>query len=302
MGRTTHIMAVSAARGLLAALTRTLEKTPSVRVTPCDGVERALEVLDELRPTLLIVDLELPAGEAGEFLEEVKRRGHSMPVLLLGDPGEVPESWPGNPAVLTRPFSAPRLREAIESLVSVGGEHAASPFSLTDYLQLVALGQHSVRFRVVLEDGTEGIVDVERGVIRHAEWGVHHGLEALRSLLDLAVRTLHVEALPPAGDQGDMKLPVARALLDLAIEADTGGAAPPLEDGAAPEGPGAGDPFEALFARGIEASLAGDHGRARELFSRALELRPGDPRAEHNLRRVEQLLRRNGGNGPGGRH
>ena len=51
---------------------------------------------------------------------------------------------------------------------------------------------------------------------------------------------------------------------------------------------GIGSEAELAFAAGVRCYLAGDRAGARQAWLRARELRPGDPRIEFNLRRLDE--------------
>jgi len=303
MTRAPHAIVFSRSPGVQELAALSLDAFPSVRTLGCSSDDEALAALERHHTGLLVVDLALPGDEVEAVLARVETVDPAPSLVFLGDPPpELRTRFPAA-AVVPMPVTAARLGEAVESLGAFpSGAVPGAPFSLTDYLQLAALGQHSVRFEVVLENGDRGVVDVVEGTIRHAECGAVVGLDALRSVLSHPVGSLNVRALrsPKAG--AELELSVPRALLDLAVESDGGAAAgsggdesPPGDDRVpSPEG------FEEIFAAGIEASLAGDHRRAREFFLRALELSPGEPRVLHNLRCLEQLTGEGTGGGENG--
>ncbi len=273
-------------------VTLCLEDYPAVRVETCTGHAEIQVLLKDRHPDLLIVDLKVPEDEVDMVLREVRVRNPEVLVLFLGEPSEELRGRFPDAPVVPGPVSTGRLSGELASLLafsSPAGED--SPFSLTDYLQLAALGQHSVRFEVNLEDGTSGMVDLVGGVIRHSECDDGVGLDALRSLLARPARSLQVRSLHHLDRGEELDLTVPRALLDLAVERDSE-TLPEAGDGEWSGTGGTGsenDRFNSLFSAGIEASLRGDYERAVELFRAALELRPDEPRALHNLRRAGQL-------------
>ena len=75
-----------------------------------------------------------------------------------------------------------------------------------------------------------------------------------------------------------------------------------LVESAAPAAPAAppavpGDGFDECLARGLEAALARAYDGAIEAFEQALEIRPGDSRAQFNLERIRSLVERRKGPG-----
>jgi CheY-like chemotaxis protein len=81
-----------------------------------DG-ERALELVDERSPELLVLDWQLPGRSGREVLEELKRRTPTPRVLVLtADPGAAEEAAEAD-AFLTKPFSPVQLLAEIDRLL-----------------------------------------------------------------------------------------------------------------------------------------------------------------------------------------
>ncbi len=85
-------------------------------VTAVDGVA-ALEVLDRLEPSLVLVDLMMPRMNGNEFVDRVRARGQTaLPIAVLtASPGPLPD---GADAVLKKPFDAGALVELVRRLTA----------------------------------------------------------------------------------------------------------------------------------------------------------------------------------------
>jgi len=175
-------------------------------------------------------------------------------------------------------------------------DHAPALLDLARFLEMVALGSHTLRLVVRREGGGEGVLDIEEGVVRHAALGRTAGRTALDALLERPATSIEARPLPALLDEAELDLPIGR-LLD-GRERTPEAAEDPGTVPVTPETPRKAegdDPADAAFAEGIDAMLRHDTRAAREAFLRVLELRPGDPRARHNLARIEAILEHPGG-------
>jgi len=279
---------------LLLALTHMLEKLGPYRTIGHASEKKALAAVLTEEPAFVIIDGDTPGAEA--VLSRLGKADAGVPVLVLGTVSGDP-AGPGMTS-LPKPVSPDGLERFLRELEPRGGSgaHGAPPFNLADYLQLAALGQHSIRFLVVTDEDRPGSVVLERGVLRQARYGDTAGMDALRRLLACGLKSFKVQGLRGAIEDPDLDIPVSRALLDIAVEQDMA-AVGSKEDGGEnsrkAEPPEATvDPFIEAMTAGIDASLQGDHAAARDAFRRALEIRPGEPKALHNLRRTEEIIDR----------
>ncbi len=270
---------------LVLALSRILDKEGPVTTAAHETAESTLAAVLSGNPAFLIVDGDHP--EATSVIAGLARMHVEVPVLVLGTLMEEPPEL--EITVLPKPISPEQVRRFVESSRSPGSERrrGAPPFNLADYLQLAALGQHTIRFLVITDEGDSGSVALERGVLRQARCGDVTGMEALGRLLGCGLRSFRVQGVRSAIEDGELNLSVAQALLDLAVAEDTASAGAGRR-GVREKRDEAG--YLEAMTEGIEASLAGDYERAREAFRRALEHSPGERTALHNLRRVEQIL------------
>ena len=288
MTETAHILVVEDEPVLLRGMTRALELLDGVRVTGCGTAEEAARVIRHDPPSLLITDINLPGRFGLSLIGDLAGAGLSIPVLVVTAYRAIYESQipiHGNITVLEKPVSMETLHDVVRELLREPAGPHPTPFSLTDYLQVASLGRHSVRLHVMTASAREGIVDVEDGALRHVEMGDLLGMEALAKLLEAELQSITVGSAPAERPISELDIAVEKALLDLAVARDSEKST--TEDEAPEAGP---DPFEAAFNEGVEASLAGEYERALEFFTRALELKPNDPRAQHNVARIRVIL------------
>ncbi len=305
MKRVAHVLVVEDEPVILRGLTRALELLDGVRVTGCQTAEVAARTITDDAPDLLITDINLP-GKAGlSLIGDLEAAGLSIPVVVITAYRSLyEEQIPRHQriTVLEKPFPMGRLHDLVRELLGQPATEPVSPFSLTDYLQVAALGQHSVRLDIALRSGAGGTVDLERGLLRHVEIEGHRGLEALALLLEAPLSSITVNALPQFLEEAELDVPVDRAILELAVARDTGtGKAAEVGAEAGEQAPlkeSAGDDsFETIYGRAVEASLVRDYETALTLFRRALELRPGEGKVLHNIGRIEAILDSSGHTG-----
>jgi len=301
VSRLAHILVVEDEPALLRGMTRALELLDGVRVTGCGTAEEASRTIAQDPPDLLITDVNLPGKFGLSLIGDLEGFGLDIPVVVVTAYRAIYESQipvHGRITVLEKPVPMEELHALVQDLLEESPMAQPSPFMLTDYLQVAALGRHSVRLHVVAASGPAGIVDLEEGMLRHVEFEEERGLEALGRLLRVPLSSVTVGSLPAVLDEAELKISVDNALLNLAVaedtEANTGGAPDEraVQEGQ-PEG-GPPDQFQALFSQGVEASLARDYGGALTAFRQALELRPDDRTVLHNIRRIEAILERQG--------
>jgi DNA-binding NarL/FixJ family response regulator len=112
--------------GLLAMLT-TIPQIQAVLVA--EEASRALRMIADHRPALVLLDTMLPGNEAGAVLREIKARWPSTHCIILADDVQQQQEAKaaGADAVLIKGFSATKLIATIEGLLSQeekGGAYA----------------------------------------------------------------------------------------------------------------------------------------------------------------------------------
>ena len=104
-------------RNLLRVTLMTFE---GLEIVEAADAAEALERLEAELPDLIILDWRLPKASGAHVLEELRRRGHDVPVIVLTGSGEagrpLAESL-GADRFLTKPFSPIQLLHTVEQLL-----------------------------------------------------------------------------------------------------------------------------------------------------------------------------------------
>jgi two-component system, chemotaxis family, protein-glutamate methylesterase/glutaminase len=137
-GQTVSVLVVDDSALMRNLITRILSAEPDIRVvgTAMNGLF-ALKKIETLRPDLIVLDLEMPEMNGIQFLKERRRRGLSMPVIILSSIAErgakitMEALANGASDFLLKPSGAVQegdLRETAVQLVGMvrayGGRHA----------------------------------------------------------------------------------------------------------------------------------------------------------------------------------
>ena len=109
------------------------------------------------------------------------------------------------------------LREIVHEKLQASQEDSASaaPFQLVDYLQLAALGRHSLLINVE-DDGESGKLEVVDGEIWTVSYGSLRGREALAMLFKSPPRRLDIGELGKQPEERQLEAKTESLLLDLA--------------------------------------------------------------------------------------
>jgi CheY-like chemotaxis protein len=289
---------------LRAANGRALRALGDVEVFEASTVGEALAIVDASRPSVVVSDIDLPDRSGIELIGELAARQLHVPVLFVtayhkAYKAQIPRH--GRVEVLEKPVPMEKLRGHVRRLLgTTPTREAASPFGVSDYLQIACLGRHTVRIEVD-SDESSGEVLIVQGEPWHAGDQAGVGFEAFvrLSFAKGAAVTCHALHGAPGerslGGSWEMLLLEAARIHD---ERAAGTSPAPVslvpddfgESGSAPalQQPAA-DPFDAIWDEAIEALLTKNYPRALELFLRARELRPNDPKVAANLKRLADL-------------
>ncbi len=287
---------------LRASIVRGLGRLLDVEVVAAGSVKEAVRALDTVEPALLLSDLDLPDGSGIEVVAALERRGsHATVVFISAYIGKYRSQLArrSDVEIYEKPVPLERLRNIVEKAL----EHRPvdwNPFGVADYVQLAALGRHSVVIEV-RGIRVHGRIVIEHGEARSAVDNIGRGVEAFRRLAFLESAAVHCRSLargetfPP-----NIEGPCAGVLLDAArahdetkdVDLDWGESE--VKSGTAPHATqvrGGTDSrqFTALYDDGIQALLEKDYRRAFEAFRRANELAPDDSSVRANLARLTQM-------------
>jgi CheY-like chemotaxis protein len=291
-----------------AAMSRALRKLPAIEVIEAAGVAEATQLIRSLRIDLIVADIELRDGTVLEVLPHVDARG--IPVVLVsGHVAEFAERLPSGLPIYAKPMTPGQLGEIVTSALGCGDPRDG--FALADYVQLAALGHHSVALEVARDGEPLGAVVIAHGEVWSACDADGEGDAALIRLLGDPDVTTSCGPAPRNPGPRNLHGSSQRALLEAARVLDERRAAGvPLAEGSvelrrvvaqvAPAiavtasrphrqaAPDAGAEFERLYALGVEAMLTKRYRDAFETLSRARELRT-TASIEANLKRLREL-------------
>lgn len=277
---------------LRAALVEGLARLPGISVVGAASVAAALREVDAAAPSLIISDIDLPDRSGLELLGELGARGLKphlvfMSAYVKAYRAQIP-TYAGV-EVLEKPVTLDQLRTLVTQRLRQPVPDA-SPFGLCDFLQLAALGHHSVLIEV--ESATDvGQVLVIQGQAWSASDRRSSGVEAFTHLAQAPNALVRCQAFN--GDPGVRTLEgsVEALLLETARLADEAAharaRATPVPEPAPPSAAPT-ESFETWFERGVEESLARHHQAALAAFRAAAAVNPTDSKTQANIMRLNQ--------------
>ena len=259
---------------LLSSVVTGLSRLPGVEVVGAGSVRAALVEIQARAPALVISDIDLPDRSGIELLGELGARGLKPHVVFVSAytkayRAQIPPH--AGVEVLEKPVSLEQLRQLV--LQHLAKPPApSSPFGVADFLQLAALGHHSVVLDI--SGPAPGQISVVSGQAWAAKDQRGEGKEAFLRLALARDALVHCQTL--TGEPGPrtlsgsceaLLLECAR-VLDEAARGGGGEAAEagldlgPLEPLAAPAA--AEQDFDACFEEAVEATLKKDYAGALE--------------------------------------
>ncbi len=287
---------------LRRSMARALERLPDVHIVQAGTLAQARALLADEAPSMVVSDLSLPDGCAVDLLADIERAGRPVPVVFVSAwLGRFRDQIPrrSDIEVFDKPLPMETLRQRVSEHLAQRRASAPTPFGVSDYLQLAAMGRHTMLLRVYDGRTQVGHMTVIRGEVWQAHHGVEDGEPAARALVVAA--GLRVEIDPYVGDPGPRTVHqgVDHLLLDAFRLHDEASRPPGWTDAeATQEWPGpqavaaARDTtaqVDQLLDEGLDALLARDYLGAWIAFSAADTLRPGDPVVRANLNRIREM-------------
>lgn len=288
---------------LRASMARGLGRLTDVTVLEAGSVREALRVLESVEPALVLSDLDLPDGSGIELAAFLDKRPARAPVVFVSayvGRYRAQLERRGDVEIYEKPLPLERLRSIVEDNLDAGVRDS-TPFSVADYVQLAAMGRHSVVLSV-RGPRAKGQIVIERGETRRAVDNLGEGKDAFRRMAFSRSASIQCRSFARGetfeanveGSCESLLLDAARVHdesslddLDLDWEAPSG----PAETGTPLPLSGARETrrFTELYDDGIDALLAKDYRRAFEAFRAASELEPDDPRVRANLARLREM-------------
>lgn len=307
---TPRVLVVEDEDTLRTSIVRGLTRHLNVPVEGAGTLTEALALIDEHPPTVILCDLDLPDRTGIEILGELGRRGVHAAVTFVSAYtraflAQIPKH--AGVRVLEKPVTIEQLRVLVLRDLEKHTSDDPSPFGVADYLQLAAMGGHSVLIEV---SHKQGRIVVVRGELWSASDASGVGDGAFRRLClerDGVKCTTWRDAPGEKNVQARweaMLLDEARALderrrdgiepepqaveLDATPAPPTGAHAPRARMEIAPA-ISAEDRFEQLLEDGLSALLTRKYRDAWTAFKAASELHPADRTVQANLERLRQL-------------
>lgn len=135
-------------------------------VTVCRTLGRAREVVGQVKPAVVVLDLGLPDGNGLDFCRELRDSGSIAPVLILTARGTLDARVEGLAIgaddYVTKPFELPELMARIEALLRRQGWHLPG-----EKVQIGALRVDFKRREAFRDDAPVELTELELEVLRY---------------------------------------------------------------------------------------------------------------------------------------
>lgn len=278
---------------LRSSVARGLARLLHADVWDAASVAEARLVLERIRPQIVLCDLDLPDGVGLDVLAALDRKGYYVPVVFISAyVSTYKRSIPSraNIQVREKPVSLAELRRLIEQQLALPPQGETSPFSPSDYIQLAAMGRHSVRLDFERAGEPAGSMVIFQGELWSVVDKQGEGEPALRRLLFSSCTLAHCTMLSGEPSRRSFTESSQSLLMEAARQQDEEErAAHPPPPAAPMRAEGKRPCFEDLFESGVDALLRKDYAGAWESFAQAAVLRPEDLRVAANLKRLHAL-------------
>lgn len=277
---------------LRRATAQAMERLPDVQVLTAGNLAEARAAMAREAPSLVISDINLPDGAGVDLLGEIERSARPVPVLFVSAwLGRYRDQIPQRDdiEVFEKPVPMETLRHKVLEHLERRRVTAPAPFGLADYLQLAAMGRHSMLLRLKRGREQVGWLRVIRGDAWAAAFLGATGEAAARAAV--VAEGLRVEVEPWPGKPGprDVHQPIDFLLLEAYRLHDEATRPPGAFEADPSPPPDSAARVDALLDQGLDALLSRDYAAAWQAFSEADRLRPGDPVVRANLNRMRQM-------------
>ena len=273
---------------LLDSMTKYLRGLPDVRVYGYSNLKTACKGLREHPPDLIFSDIRLPDGSGLRLVDELVSLNLAVPLVFISAYAEehrnrIPDRQ--NITILEKPLSLKRLRDIAQEKLAEPQTTGEFFFKLSDYLQIAAMGRHSVRVNCA----DVGTIEVFEGHPWHAEDAEGEGLDAFKRIVancetgssPVKITCTYLDAAD--SDEPTLSGSLDGLLLDAVREVDeTERDQPEIFDDTSD--------FERLYERGVELMLAKQYQAAYDAFSQAHRIDTEHRLVRTNLDRLAQLI------------
>lgn len=189
---------------LRSSMTRGLSKIESIEVFSAGTLAEAAQILQRVKPRLVLSDLDLPDGVGVEVLQMLGQMEGPVSVVFISAfvdhfSEKIPKA--SNIEVYEKPLSLHKLRELVEKKLELENESGGLPFALADYIQMACVGQHSVEVLLHRKGEFAGRIIIQSGQLWSAVDAKGGGREAIYRMMfaeDFSVQcsTLRTEPGP----------------------------------------------------------------------------------------------------------
>ena len=160
-----------------------LSHMPDVNAIGAGSVAEAKLVIAHHTPQLVLLDLELPDGTGLDVMNFLTQRELQVGLVIISAHlGTFRSKLRPNDRLhlLTKPLNKNDLQRVVKDVQL--GTSRPSPFSLTDYIQLACMGQHTAVIECLSNDAC-GEVVIDKGVVWSAQDELGQGADAFHRLL-----------------------------------------------------------------------------------------------------------------------
>ena len=281
-----HILIVEDEPFLLASMVKFMDALENVRTRGCANLTDALAAIGEQAPDLVFSDINLPDGSGLALIDALDRRGLQIPLIFVSAfisdyRGRIPPD--SRIMVLEKPISMKRLRQIAREKL---GESARTyVFKLSDYLQIAAMGNHTV----CLDRGMGQKITVVDGELWSAFDAIGEGEAAFKRIVasaevhgnntGLVCRQITESEIGARNIQGGLD----NLLLEAVIEEEE-----QIHQNGTARDPAALD-FDSLLDQGVEKLLGKAYGDALAIFEQLARLDPEHRIVRTNIQRLNEL-------------
>jgi len=275
---------------LLESMLKFMNGMENVRAVGFPNLGDAIDSIANHTPDLIFSDINLPDGSGLELITYLNQRNLKIPLVFVSAfisdyRNRIPEA--SHITLLEKPVSMKRLVALAEEKLSEGsGDYQ---FKLSDYLQISAMGGHSVQ----LHCGDQGTITLVNGDLWTAKDPFGQGEEAFKRLVAEAEVHGHNGYLTckriDEKDIGSRTITgsLDNLLLNAVFEEEEQQREHPQERLAQTKLNG--ESLQTLLDEGVDRLLHKDFQAALELFTRAKKLSPKHALVNANIKRLAQL-------------
>lgn len=272
---------------LLESMVKFMNGLDNVRTRGCANLRDAYAFIEDRTPDLIFSDINLPDGSGLELINFLNSRDIRIPLVFVSAfisdyRNHIPPD--SNIMVLEKPVSMKRLRSiAKEKLEEDDGDYV---FKLTDYLQIAAMGGHTVQ----LKCGENGFITMVDGEPWSARYEGEEGVMAFKRMvgdaevhglgLRLSCKKIDEAEIGPQNITGSLENLMLNAVWEEEEQLRNG-------DGLEEEEPVPNT--GALMDKGVDKLLSKEYAEALKCFVRVSQLQPDNGTALANIKRLNEM-------------